>query len=108
METRLNGTPKKPIDLSSSGYVKWSKDDKTWLAEWLLEHREYFNNSSISDGTKYGAILTAISISRKPFFPKRKVMTVDMIRSQLKTLRKNYLKYSDRLNSSGEVLIASE
>jgi len=32
METRLNGTPKKPIDLSSSGYVKWSKDDKTWLA----------------------------------------------------------------------------
>jgi hypothetical protein len=100
-------SPRKKLELND-GYVRWAKEEKTWLAEWCVDNRDFFCDSNITETKKCQAILEAISTSPSSLFTKREVMGLEMIRAQLKTLKKNYLKFSNRLNSSGEGLTAAE
>jgi len=103
MQTR--NSPEKPVDLNQRDYNKWTNEQKTWLAEYILEHKEEYGDVGANQTKMCQAIYEILPVD---VFPNRAKLTVGKLTSQCKQLKQTYKKFSKRLEGSGEGLTAAE
>jgi hypothetical protein len=98
-------SPQKAPELNQRDYNKWTNEQKTWVAEYLLEHKEEYGDVGANQMKMCQAMLEILPVD---VFPNRAKLTVENMTYQCKQMRKTYIKFSKRLEGSGEGLTAAE